>query len=68
MSPDQAFESFYLKQATKEFSDDLDKLRSAPDFKAGSVPILIEALRQGTATFGVEERERVGGAAVQEGG
>jgi len=60
IDPEQAFEDFYLKQATKEFASDLDKLRSAPDFKEGSVPVLIEALRQGRACYGVEERRRVG--------
>lgn len=61
--PEQAFDDFYLKQATKEFANDLDKLRSAGDFKEGSVPVLIAALKQGRACFTAEERTRVGGAA-----
>lgn len=65
LSPEQAFEEFYLRQATKEFSNDLDKLRSAPDFKESSVPILIEALRQGTACFSADERRKVGQAGVE---
>jgi len=57
---DEAFTDFYLKQATKEFSDDLDKLRAAPDFKANSLDILIDALKQGQACFEKEEREKIG--------
>ncbi|KAI7346229.1 hypothetical protein KC354_g14337 [Hortaea werneckii] len=63
INPDQAFEEFYLRQATKEFANDLDKLRSASDFKASSVPMLIEALKQGTVCFSREERVKVGSAA-----
>ena len=58
---EQAFESFYLRQAAKEFSDDLDKLRSANDFKGqSSVELLVGALKQGGACFTKEERNRVG--------
>ena len=32
-SPEQAFEDFYLRQATREFANDLDKLRSTPGFQ-----------------------------------
>ena len=64
ITPEQAFEAFYLKQATKEFATDLENLRSAPDFKAGSVDILIEALRQGTACFSGEERRRIAEAGI----
>ncbi|KAK3620966.1 hypothetical protein LTR56_022784 [Elasticomyces elasticus] len=61
--PEQAFEDFYLKQATKEFANDLDKLRAAGDFNATkSVPLLVAALRQGTACFGKEERRKIGSA------
>jgi ribosome assembly protein 3 len=60
--PEQAFEDFYLKQATKEFANDIDKLRSAPDFNERNVPILIRALRQGTACFSEEERRKIGAA------
>ena len=62
--PEQAFEDFYLKQATKEFANDIDKLRSAPDFNERNVSILIRALRQGTACFGEGERRRVGSAGL----
>ena len=58
---EQAFESFYLRQAAKEFSDDLDKLRSANDFKGqSSVELLVGALKQGGACFTKDERNRVG--------
>lgn len=57
----QAFENFYLRQSAKEFSDDLDKLRSANDFKGqSSVELLVGALKQGGACFSKEERMRVG--------
>jgi ribosome assembly protein 3 len=61
----QNFEAFYLKQATREFAEDLDRLRNASDFRAEEgkgVALLVEALRQGTACFSGEERRRVGGA------
>ncbi|KAK0290538.1 hypothetical protein LTR91_009434 [Friedmanniomyces endolithicus] len=62
-NPEQAFEDFYLRQATKELANDLDKLRAANDFHGTeSIALLVGALRQGTACFGVEERVRVGGA------
>ncbi|KAK3715553.1 hypothetical protein LTR37_007041 [Vermiconidia calcicola] len=64
MNPNQAFEDFYLKQATKEFANDLDKLRSAADFNERSVPILIAALKQGTTCFKEEERIKIGEAAL----
>lgn len=59
---EQSFESFYLRQAAKEFSDDLDKLRGASDFKGqSSVELLVGALKQGGACFSGDERKRVGG-------
>lgn len=61
--PEQTFEEFYLKQATKEFANDIDKLRSAPDFNERHVPILVQALKQGTACFSKEEKQRIGGEA-----
>ena len=60
VSAEKAFEDFYLRQATKEFANDLDKLRNASDFNARSVPILIDALRQGKACLSQEETVRVG--------
>ena len=56
----QTFEDFYLRQLTVEFANDLDKLRSAPDFKPDrSVPLLVRALQQGVDCFSVEDRARV---------
>lgn len=63
--PEKAFEDFYLKQATREFANDIDKLRSAPDFNERHVPVLIQALRQGTGCFSREERVKVGGVATK---
>lgn len=66
-NPEEVFEAFYLKQVTAEFANDLDKLRSAGDFREErSVGILVEALKQGVACFSKNERMRVGGAAVSE--
>lgn len=65
--PEQAFDELYLKQATKEFANDLDKLRSASDFNERSVPMLIEALRQGRACFTAEESRRIGQAGLSGG-
>ncbi|MCJ1378034.1 hypothetical protein MMC17_001130 [Xylographa soralifera] len=59
------FESFYLQAVTREFADDIDKVRNASDFKDSSLPILIEALRQGVGIYGEEERERVMGRGKQ---
>lgn len=50
------FDSWYLRLVTKQFSADLDKLREAPDFKDASVPVLIEALKQGSTLFGEDEK------------
>ncbi len=57
--PDEDFESYYIKRVTAEFADDIDKLRSAPDFSEQSVPVLIQALKQGSKGFGEEEKEKV---------
>ncbi|MCJ1296130.1 hypothetical protein MMC34_007695 [Xylographa carneopallida] len=56
-----SFESFYLQAVTREFADDIDKVRNASDFKDSSLPILIEALRQGVGIYGEDERQRVMG-------
>ncbi|KAI5361213.1 Putative ribosome-assembly protein [Septoria linicola] len=56
---EKVFEEFYLRQATREFANDLDKLRSAGDFNAKSVPLLIAALKQGSGCFSVDERKMV---------
>lgn len=56
---DADFEVFYLRQVTSEFAGDLEKLRSAPDFKDSSVPVLVRALKQGTTTFSDDEKRMV---------
>jgi ribosome assembly protein 3 len=50
------FASFYLRQAAVEFQEDLDKIRSSADFRDGSVPLLVNALRQGQAIFSEDEK------------
>ncbi|EME40208.1 hypothetical protein DOTSEDRAFT_38192 [Dothistroma septosporum NZE10] len=57
--PEKPFEEFYLQSATKEFANDLDKLRSAGDFNDRSVSMLIRSLRQGTKCFSKDERVRI---------
>ncbi|KAL1846252.1 hypothetical protein Daus18300_014306 [Diaporthe australafricana] len=54
-----AFTSFYLQQATKEFAEDLDKIRNADDFKSEAIPTLVSALSQGTAMFSPADQRRI---------
>jgi ribosome assembly protein 3 len=42
-----------------ELQDDLNKVRSAGDFKDSSLPMLITALKQGEAIFSKEEKTRI---------
>ncbi|EGS19427.1 uncharacterized protein CTHT_0048870 [Thermochaetoides thermophila DSM 1495] len=53
------FTSYYLQRATKEFAEDLDRVRNADDFKNEALPILINALQQGTRMFSPEEQRRI---------
>ncbi|KAI4186569.1 MAG: hypothetical protein LQ348_004203 [Seirophora lacunosa] len=55
------FESFYLKQVTAEFADDLDKLRNASDFNEKSVPILIDALKATAGVYSEGDKAKVMG-------
>jgi ribosome assembly protein 3 len=57
------FSALYLRKIAAEVADDLDKVRTAQDFKANSVPMLIHALKQGESVFSVEEKRRVVSAA-----
>lgn len=50
------FETFYLQQVTREFADDLDKLRNASDFNEKSLSVLVAALKQGAKLYSEEER------------
>lgn len=52
------FASYYLQRATQELAEDLDKVRNADDFKADSVPFLVQALQQGAVQFSGEEQRR----------
>lgn len=58
---DEDFDAVYIRKITTELADDLDKVRSAQDFKANSIPMLIHALKQGESLFSAEEKRRVVG-------
>ena len=61
-----AFAKYYLQRATKEFAEDLDRVRGADDFKGDdAIPILVNALRQGTSVFSGEEQRRIVMAGVK---
>lgn len=53
------FSSYYLQRTTQELSEDLDKVRTADDFKADSIPFLVHALQQGAGLFSAEDQKRV---------
>jgi ribosome assembly protein 3 len=53
------FTSYYLQRATQEFAEDLDKVRSAGDFRNDAVPLLVNALQQGTVLFSPEQQQRI---------
>ncbi|KXJ90651.1 ribosome-assembly protein 3-domain-containing protein [Microdochium bolleyi] len=53
------FTNYYLQRATKEFAEDLDKIRTADDFKGDALPLLISSLSQGTSMFSPSEQARV---------
>ncbi|KAI0599671.1 ribosome-assembly protein 3-domain-containing protein [Biscogniauxia sp. FL1348] len=54
------FRSYYLQQSTREFTGDLDQVRSADDFKAGdALPMLIQSLQQGTSMFSAADQRRI---------
>ncbi|RKF79905.1 putative ribosome assembly protein 3 protein [Golovinomyces cichoracearum] len=53
------FSKVYQHMVTTEFSNDIELLRSADDFNDTSIPILINALQQGTSLFTIEEQRRV---------
>ncbi|THW43846.1 hypothetical protein D6C89_08804 [Aureobasidium pullulans] len=61
---EDAFTSFYLRQMTTEFAEDLDKIRSAGDFNDKSLGLLISALKQGRKCFDRHDRLAVGKAIV----
>ena len=53
------FTAYYLQRATQEFAEDLDKVRVADDFKNDAVPLLVNALQQGTALYSPEQQRRI---------
>ncbi|RYP10350.1 hypothetical protein DL764_000684 [Monosporascus ibericus] len=54
------FTSYYLQRATTEFSEDLDKIRGADDFKGrDALPMLVQSLQQGTSMFSAADRKRI---------
>ena len=54
------FASLYLAEVTREFADDIEKLRHAPDFKGQkSVEMLVQALQQGSTLFTEDEKRRI---------
>jgi len=54
-----AFTKYYMQRATQEFAEDLDRIRGADDFKYDALPMLINALQQGTSAFSIEEQRRI---------
>lgn len=59
------FDSWYLRQMTGEFADDLDRMRGANDFTDASLPVLIQALKECAATYTEEQKGKiVGGQAT----
>ena len=61
--PAEDFTSIYLRKVTANLADDLDKVREASDFTNRSLPLLINALKQGESLYSAEERRRVVAAA-----
>lgn len=55
----EAFQSYYLRKITDEFSDELDSLRNAPDFTDATLPLLMRALKQGVEAFSLVEMRAV---------
>lgn len=53
----EAFTNWYLRTLTTQYANDLDKLRTAPDFRGdkASVEVLRSALKCGVGIFYVED-------------
>ncbi|KAI0016358.1 hypothetical protein F4780DRAFT_759938 [Xylariomycetidae sp. FL0641] len=59
---EEEFTSYYLQQATREFAEDLDRVRGADDFGKGgahALAMLVASLRQGTSLFPPADQRRV---------
>jgi ribosome assembly protein 3 len=54
-----AFAKYYMQRATVEFSEDLDRIRGAEDFKDDALPLLINALQKGASVFSIEEQQKI---------
>lgn len=57
--PEAEFSSLYLQRITKEVAEDIDKVRTADDFKSDSIPFLVHALQQGANQFSPADQKRV---------
>lgn len=55
----QEFSALYLQRLTTELAEDIDKVRTADDFKADSIPFLVHALQQGSQQFTTADQKRV---------
>ena len=60
-----AFTKYYMQRATTEFSEDLDRLRGSDDFKDDALPLLVNALQQGTSVFSIDEQRRIVTARIE---
>lgn len=56
-----AFKRYYMQNLAMEFAEDLDQIRNADDFNDGSMPVLVNALEQGTSIFTADEQRIVVG-------
>lgn len=54
-----AFKRYYMQNLAMEFAEDLDQIRNAEDFNDGSLPVLVNALEQGTPIFTTDEQRIV---------
>ncbi|KAI2602683.1 ribosome-assembly protein 3-domain-containing protein [Hypoxylon sp. NC1633] len=55
----QDFTTYYLQRSTLEFAEDLDRIRSADDFKGDAVAMLVKSLQQGTSLFSAVDQKRI---------
>jgi len=58
---DPHFQAIYLERVTQEFANELDRIRTADDFRPDSVPVLVAALQQGAALYSPEQQARIVG-------
>lgn len=56
---DTEFENYYTQLMTKEFGDDLNKLRQSKDFTDSSLFLLVRALKQGANIFDDTQRKQI---------